>query len=61
MYRFHLINYLSSNIIRSIKELKQGSIRSERDTLKKFDISSKTLRRAFDEHKNILDTYQIII
>lgn len=46
---------------RNIKELKSLPIRANRETLKKFNIGQKTLKRAFKEHKGILDTYQIVI
>lgn len=46
---------------RNIKELNSNPIKAKRDTTKKFDISTKTLERAFQNNKDILDTYQIII
>ena len=46
---------------KNIKELKSPPIMARRDTWKKFDICKKTLERAFNEHKDILDTYQIVI
>ena len=47
--------------IRNIKDLNLPPIRARRDTWKKFNICERTLERAFDEHRDILDTYQVII